>query len=242
MCAGKPMRASPRTGERAMSHVNSRAGERWARAHALLLLGATLVCTPLRLVWPAALVGTASVLWMVLAELRAGAGPARLGAANAVTLGRLVLVVGLSLRLQQQAGPFEAALVLLVFALDGVDGAIARRTGTVSALGARFDVEADALFVLVCALGLYACDRVGAYVLVPGVLRYAFELALVQLPRMRRGEPRRQLARWAFALMIVSFAVSAWPLFPQHALLAMVASAGIAASFARSVYWSLRSV
>jgi hypothetical protein len=36
--------------------------------------------------------------------------------------------------------------------------------------------------------------------------------------------------------------VSAWPLFPQHALLAMVATGAIAASFARSLYWSLRSV
>lgn len=230
--------------------------ERWTRVHALLLAPAALVCAPLRLVWPAALLGTASLTWMLLVELRegreapppgagaapvGGRAPIALGAANAVTLGRLVLVLVLALRLEAGAGPIESGLMLLVFALDGVDGWIARRGGTASELGARFDMEADALFTLVCALGLYACGRLAAFVLVPGVLRYAYVLVLALVPRLRREAPRSRLGRWAFALMIVSFAVSAWPLY-QHAWLALLASAGIVLSFARSVYWSLRNV
>jgi phosphatidylglycerophosphate synthase len=168
-------------------------------------------------------------------------GPLALGAANAITLGRLVLVLALALRLEAGAGPIEASLMVLVFALDGLDGWIARRSGTASELGARFDMEADALFTLVCALGLYACGRLAAFVLVPGLLRYAYVLALARLPRLRREAPRSSFGRWAFALMIVSFAVSAWPLY-LHGWLALLASAGIVLSFARSVYWSLRSV
>ena len=48
-----------------------------------------------------------------------------------------------------------ATLVLLssvALALDGVDGWVARRTRTVSALGARFDMEVDAFLVLMLSV------------------------------------------------------------------------------------------
>jgi len=218
--------------------------ERWTLGHALLLLACAGLCAPLRLAWPAALLGAGSLLLFLVRELRGsgGARASRIGAANAITLARLALVVLLAWRLPRGAGPIESGLVLLVFALDGLDGWVARRADSASELGARLDMETDALFVLVCALGLYACQRLGAYVLVPGVLRYAYVLALAWLPRPRREAPRSQLGRYAFGLMVLSFALSAWPLSSQHALLAQVASLGIVASFARSVYWSLRSV
>ena len=37
-------------------------------------------------------------------------------------------------------------------ALDGVDGQVARRTGTASELGARFDMEVDAFLILVLSV------------------------------------------------------------------------------------------
>ena len=40
----------------------------------------------------------------------------------------------------------------VALALDGVDGQVARRTRTVSALGARFDMEVDAFLVLVLSV------------------------------------------------------------------------------------------
>jgi phosphatidylglycerophosphate synthase len=218
--------------------------ERWTHAHALLLASTAVACATLRLAWPAALLGAASLSWLLVAELRGAPGSiaSRIGPANGVTLVRVGLLVLLALRFAHGSGPLEAGLVLLVFALDWLDGFVARRTGTASELGARFDMETDALFVLVCALGLYACGRLGAYVLVPGMMRYAYVLALAVFPRLRREVPRSQLARNAFALMVLSLAASAWPLSPQHAVLAMIASLGIVASFGRSVYWALRSV
>ncbi len=47
--------------------------------------------------------------------------------------------------------------------LDAVDGAVARRTGTASTFGARFDMEIDAFLIMV--LSVYGCQdlrRVGA--------------------------------------------------------------------------------
>ena len=43
--------------------------------------------------------------------------------------------------------------------LDGVDGKVARRTGTSTALGARFDMEVDAFLILV--LSVYVLDVAG---------------------------------------------------------------------------------
>ena len=48
----------------------------------------------------------------------------------------------------------------MALALDAVDGQVARRTGTVSALGARFDMEVDAFLILV--LSVYVAPAVGA--------------------------------------------------------------------------------
>jgi len=78
-------------------------------------------------------------------ELREQWGPA-----SWVTLARATLAVGVAALV---AGSFahDAPAALLVtlasvaLVLDAIDGAVARRTGTANALGARFDGEADAL-------------------------------------------------------------------------------------------------
>jgi phosphatidylglycerophosphate synthase len=61
--------------------------------------------------------------------------------------------------------------------LDGVDGWVARQTGMVSDFGARFDMEADALFLLTMSLLVHATGKVGIWVLASGLMRYAFVLA-----------------------------------------------------------------
>src|SRR3954452_19800319 len=92
----------------------------------------------------------------------------RLGPASWVTLARGTLAVGLAalapapippatprwplgtlaaLRPSPHASPLGLRVTLapIALALDTVDGAVARRTGTASPLGARFDGEVDAL-------------------------------------------------------------------------------------------------
>ena len=55
--------------------------------------------------------------------------------------------------------------------LDWVDGQVARRTGTVTAFGARFDMEVDAFLILV--LSVYVAGSFGPWVLAIGLARYA---------------------------------------------------------------------
>src|SRR5690606_41330950 len=62
-------------------------------------------------------------------------------------------------------GPAAVAIALLAtvgLVLDGVDGRVARRTGTSSPRGARFDMEVDAFLILV--LSVHAALFLGPWV------------------------------------------------------------------------------
>ena len=122
-----------------------------------------------------------------------------LGPADRVTLARAVLVCGV-IALTADAvvdgvAPVGAlvALATSALALDAVDGVVARRTGTVSALGARFDLETDAFLILV--LSALVSRDLGWWVLTIGLARYALLLVGIaaQWAPWLRGQvaPRR---------------------------------------------------
>src|SRR4051812_18526013 len=109
----------------------------------------------------------------------------RLGPASWVTLARATLAVGVA-ALVADSFAHDTPVALLVtlsavaLALDLIDGWVARRTGTASALGARFDGEVDAFLIL--ALSVYVAREVGAWVLAIGAARYLFLLGEWLLP------------------------------------------------------------
>ena len=81
----------------------------------------------------------------------------RFGPANAVTLVRASLGLAVAALVAASfAGPDHrgllVALTAVALALDAVDGRVARRTGSVTPLGARFDMEADAFLILVLSV------------------------------------------------------------------------------------------
>ena len=141
-------------------------------------------------------VGLASGLTLNLALARAlwRDPSARLGPAGWVTLIRATLAVGVA---ALTAASFErevavatlVALASVALALDFVDGWLARRTGTESALGAKLDGEVDAFLILV--LSIEVAPSAGAWVLLIGLARYAFFAAGWVLPWMRAPLPRR---------------------------------------------------
>jgi phosphatidylglycerophosphate synthase len=157
----------------------------------------------------------------------------RVGCANVVTALRVVLVVVLCAA--PRIGPREALVVVAFVVLDVVDGWVARRPpATASEFGARFDMETDALFVLAFGLKLAAVGRLGAWMIVPGALRYAYAAALALAPELG-ATPRSRLARFIAGTMMTSFAVSAWPVTPVFRPFAVIASALVVLSFARSL-------
>ena len=72
--------------------------------------------------------------------------------ANLITGSRIVLSV--ALLFCPALSPAFLALYLTAGITDMIDGAVARRTGTVSAFGARLDTVVDIVFVAVCLLKL----------------------------------------------------------------------------------------
>ncbi len=119
---------------------------------------------------------------IVLALASLGPGRARFGLANQVTLLRsgLVCLIGGALLASGHAPSMSwslAALIAAALGLDAVDGWLARRLRLVSAFGARFDVEVDALMLLILAVLVWQAQQVGAWVLAIGLLRYGFVLA-----------------------------------------------------------------
>ena len=111
---------------------------------------------------------------------------ARFGPANYATMIRAALVA-LTAALLVEAPAERIAWWVVgttagLAALDGVDGWLARRTGLASAFGARFDVEVDALLILVLSLFVWRYDKAGVWVLACGSMRYLFVAAGWVLP------------------------------------------------------------
>lgn len=170
----------------------------------------------------------------------------RMSAADLVTFTRVVLAVGVtalvadSLALGSTPGGAAWAVVALAGAalvLDGVDGAVARRTGSSTATGARFDMEADAYLILVLSAGLV--PSVGLWVLAIGLARYVFVLATSELPWLRRPLPPSTARKIVCVQQGVTLTVAMAPIVPWWlALLGCVAAlVGLSWSFGRDVAW-----
>jgi phosphatidylglycerophosphate synthase len=133
-----------------------------------------------------------------------------------------------------------AAGLTLVWSLDGLDGWLARRDGLASGFGATFDVETDALLVLIADVQLWQRGRFGAWVLISGLLRYAYVLALAMRPAPAGHVPRSRLGRSAFLALVVGLTAGfAWAGTVGTAL-AVLGAVVVAVSFARSFLWSYR--
>ena len=130
--------------------------------------------------------------WAVLTRALRRTRPRSFGPANRVTLGRAILVGGVTALV---ADSFESSppvtllvgLTAVALILDGVDGKVARRTGTSTALGARFDMEVDAFLILV--LSVYVSMSLGPWVLLIGGMRYAFVAAARVWPWLNAALP-----------------------------------------------------
>lgn len=95
------------------------------------------------------------------------------------------------------------AVVLFSLALDGFDGYLARRYRQESAFGARFDMEIDALMILILSCAAALLDKAGPWVLAIGLMRYAFVVAGWIDPRLE-GELSPSLRRKLICVLQIS--------------------------------------
>lgn len=127
----------------------------------------------------------------------------------------------------------------LALALDAVDGLVARRTGTSSAFGARFDMEADAFLILV--LSVYTATNLGGWVLAIGVLRYAFLAASWPLTWLRAPLPPSFARKTVAALQGVLLLLAVPLPKPPATVIVALALALLCGSFGRDILWLRRN-
>jgi len=164
-----------------------------------------------------AVAGGAIFLWLAVRRLRAP----RFGAANSVTLLRAALAVLLAALVG--AAPSAALGWVIVglgtagVALDGVDGALARHRDEAGTFGARFDMETDALLILVLAALVWQQGKAGAWILTAGLLRYLFVAAGWLIPWLAapltptiRGKAAAVVQMVTLAIILVLPSTLAW--------------------------------
>lgn len=157
---------------------------RWQTAMEVFLGGIALVLSgwllpgllPGPLNWGVAIFGYALIGGLVTTYWPHGL----LGWANRVTLARAVLVALVAGALANHAFMTAIwlwlAIAVLALLLDGVDGWLARRTQSVSPFGARFDMELDALLIMLLCVGLWL-ESISGWVVLIGGMRYLFVAA-----------------------------------------------------------------
>lgn len=218
----------------------------------LAALGVFATGSCLALGLPASHPLAACALWGGLALLVGRTAPgslpgAGLGAANRITLGRAVLAVAVAALLAVPP-PLSAAarwwgvvVGAAALALDGLDGRVARRTGTSSAFGARFDMEVDAFLILALSAIAWTSTSLGAWVLGIGAMRYAFVAAGALHPPLAGPLPPSRRRQAICVLQSVALLAAIAPPVPDPARLALAVAAllTLAWSFAVDVAWLL---
>jgi phosphatidylglycerophosphate synthase len=168
------------------------------------------------------------------------------GAANSVTLVRAALAVLLVALLR---APPSAALGWLLVALgtaavslDGVDGALARGRNEASRFGARFDMETDALLILVLATSVWQHGKAGVWILAAGLLRYVFVAAGWAQPWLGAALPPSRRRQAVCVVQIVSLLGALAPVVtvPWSAAVALAGLVALVWSFAVDVHWLAR--
>jgi phosphatidylglycerophosphate synthase len=182
------------------------------------------------------------VLFLAVATIAGAAHPhARFGPANVVTTIRAVAAALAAGFVGHQAGHAAAwtvvGITVIVAALDGLDGWLARRTRLASPYGARFDMETDAAFILVLSALVWQYDKAGAWVLLCGLMRYAFAAAGWMLPWLAAPLRPTRRGRAVAAGQLLGLGVALAPAVPPGAgaAIAAVTLATLAWSFAVDV-------
>jgi phosphatidylglycerophosphate synthase len=164
------------------------------------------------------------------------------GPANWVTLTRAMLAGGVTALVADSFAyrtqiPVLIGLCVAALLLDAIDGFVARRTNTATALGARFDMEVDAFLILV--LSVYVSQGLGPWVLAIGAMRYTYWLALWLVPWLPGQLPPRYWRKVVAAVQGIVLAVAAAGVLPRLLVTAAVLGALVllAESFGRDVWW-----
>lgn len=186
---------------------------------------------------------TATVMVAAYGLMHSYVHPA-LGLCNVVTLLRAAMVAFLAgaLGMPAVSAWLVFGVALGAFALDGVDGWLARRAGLVSDFGARFDMETDAGLGAVIAVYLLISGTTGPEILVLGFARYAFVVASFVWPALAAPLPETFRRKAICVVQIAALILLIFPLtLPVLAApIAVLAALLLGWSFLIDILWLTR--
>ena len=211
---------------------------RFSRIHAVLLLAACVASLAVHGAWPFVVTGVVSFAVLIFSARGAHTPSGAFGWGNALTAQRFLLSSCVGVAPPSVPTWSLGVATLVIFALDGLDGTVAKRRGETSEFGAYFDMETDAYFVLLVGIALFERGRYGAWILIAGLLRYAYVLVLALVPARRGDKPRYSFGRHAFTALMLGLTLG-MVLGEPFATIATALGCGlVTASFAWSFYWS----
>ena len=170
----------------------------------------------------------------------------RFGPANQITTVRAVLVALVASLVGEPRLPGVAAGAVAASAavtlLDGVDGWLARRHRIASPFGARFDMEIDALLILALSVLAWRYGKAGAWVVLSGLLRYAFVASGAIAPWLRAALPPSRRRQTICVIQIAGLTLAMVPSIqpPLSTRLAAAALVTLSYSFLVDTLWLWR--
>jgi phosphatidylglycerophosphate synthase len=187
-------------------------------------------------------IASLSAICLLVARGLSRAGRKALGPADWVTLIRAVLVGAVAALVTSSFAHAVSVLMLvalscIALSLDAVDGFVARHTETASGFGARFDMEVDALLILV--LSGYDAWRIGSWIVVIGLARYVLLAVTWFVPWLAAPVPERYWRKVVAATQGIVLTTAAAGALPSRLVEASLAAAValLAESFGRDIWW-----
>ncbi|MEZ5803186.1 MAG: CDP-alcohol phosphatidyltransferase family protein [Rhizobiaceae bacterium] len=166
------------------------------------------------------------------------------GIANLVTLVRAAMLSFMTPfvffdALRETGGSVVFGVTIAILLLDGLDGWLARRLHTVSRFGARFDMEVDALLIMVLACVAWLAGKADVWVLMLGLMRYAFVAAGFLFPALAAELPPSLRRKLICVVQIVVLAALSLPAVaqPLSGMLAFGALMLLSWSFLVDIFW-----
>lgn len=198
--------------------------------------------------WYPVKAGAVFAVFMLIAIGFVGEGHpfAYFGPANQMTTIRAMLVALVAGLIGEPRVPLVAAgaavAALAATALDGVDGWLARRSRMASEFGARFDLEVDALLIMVLAALAWRHGKAGMWVLLTGLIRYVFVVAGRLWRWLERPLPASRRRQAICVVQIVGLGIAIAPVVPTSVstLVAAAALVALGYSFLVDIVWLRR--
>ncbi|MEM7443448.1 MAG: CDP-alcohol phosphatidyltransferase family protein [Pseudomonadota bacterium] len=157
------------------------------------------------------------------------------GLPNVLTLSRTVIVCAMAgVLVAGLVAPWAWPMVVvasIALILDGFDGWAARRFAISSRFGARFDMEIDALCLLVLSVMVFDLGKVGPIVLLIGLARYGFVVAGWLWPALERPLPPSARRKTVCVVQGIVLTVCLAPIIPTW-----LATPAVLAALALLVY------